>query len=83
MNAVPPLLDHLVLATWDLASAVADFTRRTGLPVTPLPAVSATAPDPDAIHPLLTVLGTGLALAEGPVALSFTVDTPRGPVAFD
>ncbi|MFE9610067.1 VOC family protein [Streptomyces sp. NPDC006012] len=54
----------------------------SGLPVTPLLAVTATAPDPEAIHPLLSALGTGLALTEGPVALSFTVDTPRGPVTF-
>ncbi|MFF4714305.1 VOC family protein [Streptomyces eurythermus] len=35
MNAIPPLLDHLVLATPDLGTTVADFTRRTG--VTPVP----------------------------------------------
>lgn len=35
MNAIPALLDHLVLATPDLAATVADFTRRTG--VTPAP----------------------------------------------
>src|SRR3954454_14253855 len=31
MNGIPPLLDHLVLATPDLAATVADFTRRTGV----------------------------------------------------
>ncbi|GAA2729262.1 VOC family protein [Streptomyces nogalater] len=35
MNAIPPLLDHLVLATPDLGATVADFARRTG--VTPVP----------------------------------------------
>ncbi|MEV6838237.1 VOC family protein [Streptomyces sp. NPDC051133] len=35
MSAVPPLLDHLVLATPDLAATVAEFARRTG--VTPAP----------------------------------------------
>ncbi|MFF8972907.1 VOC family protein [Streptomyces sp. NPDC014995] len=55
----------------------------SGLPVTPLLEVSATAPDPDEIRPLLTALGTELTLLEGPVGLSFTVDTPNGPVTFD
>ncbi|MFJ4620295.1 VOC family protein [Streptomyces sp. NPDC088812] len=54
----------------------------SGLPGTPLLEVSATAPDPDGIRPLLTALGTGLEIAEGPVGLSFTLDTPRGPVTF-
>ncbi|MET9385119.1 VOC family protein [Streptomyces sp. NPDC002928] len=54
----------------------------SGLPVTPLLALSATAPDPDEIRPLLTALGTDLALTEGPVGLSFTVEAPRGPVTF-
>ncbi len=35
MNPVPPFLDHLVLATPDLAATVAEFARRTG--VTPAP----------------------------------------------
>ncbi|MYT74603.1 MULTISPECIES: VOC family protein [unclassified Streptomyces] len=35
MATSPPLLDHLVLATPDLAATVADFTRRSG--VTPAP----------------------------------------------
>ncbi|MFD7132287.1 VOC family protein [Streptomyces sp. NPDC059894] len=54
----------------------------SGLPVTPLLEVSATAPDPDGIRPLLAAFGTGLEIAEGPVGLSFTLDTPRGPVTF-
>jgi hypothetical protein len=54
----------------------------SGLPVTPLLRLSATAPDPDEIRPLLSALGTELALIEGPVGMSFTVDTPRGPVTF-
>ncbi|MEV6180194.1 VOC family protein [Streptomyces sp. NPDC052015] len=54
----------------------------SGLPVTPLSEMSATAPDPDEIRPLLAVLGTSLTLAEGPVGISFTVDTPNGPVTF-
>lgn len=35
MNAIPAHLDHLVLATPELAATVADFARRTG--VTPVP----------------------------------------------
>ncbi|WP_151774008.1 VOC family protein [Streptomyces abyssomicinicus] len=35
MATIPPLLDHLVYATPDLAATVADFARRTG--VTPAP----------------------------------------------
>ncbi|MER6031315.1 VOC family protein [Streptomyces sp. NPDC001851] len=54
----------------------------TGLPVTPLLAVSATAPDPQEVRGALAALGTGLPLAAGPEALSFTVDTPNGPVTF-
>jgi hypothetical protein len=53
-----------------------------GLPVTPLLRLTATAPDPDEIRPLLAALDTGLPLAEGDVGLSFTIDTPRGPVTF-
>ncbi|MER5293715.1 VOC family protein [Streptomyces pharetrae] len=53
-----------------------------GLPVTPLLRLTATAPDPDGIRPLLAALDTGLALAEGPVGFSFTIGTPRGPVTF-
>ncbi|MGX1366590.1 hypothetical protein RKD19_001949 [Streptomyces canus] len=52
------------------------------LPTTPLLSMTATAPAPDEIRPLLAALGTRLALAEGPVGLAFTVDTPRGPVTF-
>ncbi|MFE9622251.1 VOC family protein [Streptomyces sp. NPDC006527] len=54
----------------------------SGLPVTPLSEMSATAPDPDEIRPLLAALGTSLTLTEGPVGISFTVDTPNGPVTF-
>ncbi|MFI9612298.1 VOC family protein [Streptomyces sp. NPDC052023] len=55
----------------------------TGLPVTPLLSLAATAPDPAEIRPLLAALDTELPLGKGPVGLSFTVDTPRGPVRFD
>ncbi|MEU7060945.1 VOC family protein [Streptomyces sp. NPDC046197] len=54
----------------------------SGLPVTPLVEVSATAPDPDEIRPLLAALGTELRLSEGPVGFSFTVETQQGPVTF-
>ncbi|MGW0206755.1 VOC family protein [Streptomyces sp. NPDC003233] len=53
-----------------------------GLPVTPLLAVSATVPDPEEVRGRLAALGTALALTTGPLALSFTVDTPNGPVTF-
>jgi hypothetical protein len=55
----------------------------SGLPLTPLLSLSASAPEPDGIRPLLSALGTDLALTTGPVGISWTVDTPRGPVTFD
>ncbi len=54
----------------------------SGLPNAPLLSLAATHPAPDEIRPLLAAVGTDLRLAEGPVGLSFTVDTPRGPVSF-
>ncbi|MFI0807059.1 VOC family protein [Streptomyces echinatus] len=54
----------------------------SGLPVTPLLAVSASVPDPEEAHRLLAALGTALTLTTGPAALSFTVTTPNGPVTF-
>ncbi|MFG3204278.1 VOC family protein [Streptomyces sp. NPDC048192] len=54
----------------------------SGLPVTPLLHMSATAPAPAGLHGPLTALGTALSLAPGPTALSFTVDTANGPVTF-
>jgi hypothetical protein len=54
----------------------------SGLPVTPLLTVSASTPDPEQVHGPLTALGTSLALAPGPTALSFTLSTPKGPVHF-
>ncbi|MDH6453764.1 hypothetical protein RKD27_002067 [Streptomyces sp. SAI-126] len=54
----------------------------SGLPTTALLSLTATAPAPHEIQPLLTALDTELPLAEGPVGLSFTVDGPRGPVTF-
>ncbi|MDH6566991.1 hypothetical protein M2160_002012 [Streptomyces sp. SAI-117] len=54
----------------------------SGLPTTPLLSLTATAPAPEEIRPLLAALDTRLPLGEGPLGLSFTVDTPRGPVAF-
>ncbi|WP_171111069.1 MULTISPECIES: VOC family protein [unclassified Streptomyces] len=53
------------------------------LPTTPLLAFSASTPDPAELRPLLTALDTDLTLTKGPVGLTFTVDTPRGPVRFD
>ncbi|MFF5532218.1 VOC family protein [Streptomyces cinerochromogenes] len=52
------------------------------LPVTPPLAVSASAPDPEELRGRLAALGTSLTLAPGPAALSFTVDSPNGPVTF-
>ncbi|MGW7817502.1 VOC family protein [Streptomyces puniciscabiei] len=54
----------------------------SGLPVTPLLEVSATAPDPAELRGPLAALGTELLITAGPAALSFTVDTPNGPVTF-
>jgi hypothetical protein len=54
----------------------------SGLPTTPLLTLSATAPDPDEIRLLLAALDTELTISQGPVGLSFTVDTPLGPVTF-
>lgn len=53
-----------------------------GLPVTPLLAVSASVPEPEEVRGALAALHTGLAIVTGPTALSFTVDTPNGPVTF-
>jgi hypothetical protein len=50
--------------------------------VAPLLELTAAAPDPDAIRPLLSAVGAELTLAEGLVRLSCTLDTPRGPVTF-
>ncbi|MEU6551211.1 VOC family protein [Streptomyces sp. NPDC046915] len=69
---VPFLID------WGTSRHPAD----SGLPVTPLLDLTATAPDPDRIRPLLAALDTGLSLAEGPVGFSFTVGTPKGSVTF-
>ncbi|WP_329221992.1 VOC family protein [Streptomyces sp. NBC_01485] len=52
------------------------------VPVSPLLALTATAPDPEEIRPLLSTLGTDLALTKGPAGFSFTVDTSNGPVTF-
>jgi hypothetical protein len=54
----------------------------SGLPVTPLLELSASAPDPDEIRPLLSAVDVELALSEGPLGLTFTLGTPRGPVTF-
>lgn len=52
------------------------------LPTTPLLSLCASAPEPDEIRPLLAALGTTLDLTTGPVGMTFTVDTARGPVTF-
>lgn len=52
------------------------------LPTVPLLSVSAAAPTPEEIRSLLAVLGTGLPVAEGPVGMSFALDSPEGPVTF-
>jgi hypothetical protein len=54
----------------------------SGLPVTPLLELSASAPAPDEIRPLLSAVDVELALSEGALGLTFTLDTPRGPVTF-
>ncbi|MEU1181050.1 VOC family protein [Streptomyces sp. NPDC005820] len=54
----------------------------SGLPVTPLRELTATAPDPEELGPLLSVLGTDLRVTKGPAAFSCTLDTPHGPVTF-
>ncbi|MEU6143968.1 VOC family protein [Streptomyces sp. NPDC047081] len=64
----------------DWGSAV--HPSASGLPETPLLELSASAPEPDEIRPLLAAVGTELALSEGPTGLTFTVRTPRGPVTF-
>lgn len=55
----------------------------SGLPETPLLALSATTPDPEGLRPRLAALDIELPLSEGPLGMSFTVDTPHGPVTFD
>jgi hypothetical protein len=54
----------------------------SGLPVTPLLEMSGTVPDPQEVRGPLAALNTALPLTPGPAALTFTVDTPNGPVAF-
>lgn len=54
----------------------------SGLPYTALLEVSATLPDPAEVRAPLAALDTGLRLAPGPAALSFTLETPNGPVTF-
>ncbi|EST34650.1 VOC family protein [Streptomyces roseochromogenus] len=54
----------------------------SGLPVTPLLEMTAAVPDPEEVRGPLAALNTGLTLAPGPVALTFTVGTPNGPVTF-
>ncbi|MFF9404874.1 VOC family protein [Streptomyces anandii] len=53
------------------------------LPVTGLLELTATAPDPEEIGPLLAAVDADLPVGRGPVGLSFALDTPRGPVRFD
>ncbi|MER7786684.1 VOC family protein [Streptomyces sp. NPDC097640] len=55
---------------------------QAGLPQTPLLDLSARTPDPDGVRALILALGTSLPLSSGPLRLSLTVDTPRGPVTF-
>ncbi|WP_458246262.1 VOC family protein [Streptomyces sp. MAI_2237] len=64
----------------DWGSAV--HPSASGLPVTPLLRLSASAPDPAELRPLLAAVDAELPLTEGPVALTFTLDTPHGPVTF-
>ncbi|WP_405590920.1 VOC family protein [Streptomyces sp. NBC_01092] len=55
----------------------------SGLPTTPLLSLTASAPEPDEIRPLLAALCTDLDLTTGLVGISFTVDTPLGAVTFE
>jgi hypothetical protein len=66
----------------EVPSAASRARTASGLPVTPLLAVSASVPDPEAVRARLAALGTSLDLTVGPTTLSFTVDTPNGPVVF-
>ncbi|MEU3277564.1 VOC family protein [Streptomyces antibioticus] len=52
------------------------------LPLAPLLELTATAPDPEEVRPVLSALGTDLVIGEGPAGFSFTLDTPNGPVTF-
>jgi hypothetical protein len=52
------------------------------LPQTPLLDLSARTPDPDGVRALILSLGTSLPMNSGPLRLSLTVDTARGPVTF-
>ncbi|MEU6506384.1 VOC family protein [Streptomyces sp. NPDC046942] len=54
----------------------------SGLPVTPLLELRATLPDPEALRGPLAALDTELTVTTGPAALTFIVDTPKGPVTF-
>ncbi|MFF8480582.1 VOC family protein [Streptomyces antibioticus] len=64
----------------DWADAV--HPSASDLPLTPLLELTATAPDPEEVRPVLSALGTDLVIGEGPAGFSFTLDTPNGPVTF-
>jgi hypothetical protein len=51
-----------------------------GLPETPLTALTAQAPDPAEIAPLLAALDVDLPVRAGTLGLTFTIDTPNGTV---
>ncbi|MGW7381976.1 VOC family protein [Streptomyces sp. NPDC054794] len=62
MNAIPPLLDHLVLATPDLASTVAEFAGRTGV----TPVVGGAHPDLGTRNYLVSLGGSSYLEIIGP-----------------
>lgn len=53
-----------------------------GLPLTPLLSLTASAPDPGELAPLLSALAAPLTVVRGETGLTFTVDSPRGAVTF-
>lgn len=53
-----------------------------GLPETPLLDLTVRSPRPAQTEAPLSALGIDLPVEQGPRGISFTVDTPRGPVSF-
>ena len=86
-----PVGPCLLITPWNFPAAM--VTRKIGPALaagctvilkpaieTPLTALTAQAPDPAEIASLLAAVDVGLPVRTGPLGLTFTIDTPNGPV---